>query len=56
MNMSLYLIQFEGEEYFVESESMYDAIVTWQDTENKESDDPESVYTLSDNAVLREGE
>ena len=55
--MKLYLIQFDGETYYVEATSMAAALATWHayaDAEGEEPEDPESVACVHDRAVLRE--
>lgn len=55
--MSLYQVQFDGEQYFVEAESFAAAIEAWKDDWRQEGEyddeEPESVALLSDKHVIR---
>jgi len=57
--MNLYLVQFDGERYYVEAPSIALAVKAWKDDwrtngEDYDEEEPESVALVNDKAVIRE--
>lgn len=56
--MSVYMVQFDGEQYIVEAPSFVEAITRWQKHMKQEHGDewdeqPDSIVALSNNEAIR---